>query len=426
MTQRLVTVSKFLSKYLRHEPEALGLALEPGGWVRIDDVLSGAAQKGFPISKDELLRVVAENDKQRFSLDETQTRIRANQGHSAEVDLQLKEVAPPPQLFHGTVAKFLDSILAAGLQKMDRHDVHLSKDVETATKVGRRRGKPIILVIDSPKMAADGYKFRLSENGVWLTDHVPVKYIRLARDLRPTDEVHRTTNRRRAGFMRHRMTEAEWFASSDSYSMLRPCRRIIRYCPRKGDLFAVACCYRIWHLLTDMRSREAVETVARYVEGTADDLQLLTAAKKAQAAHADAFREKGKLGASAEWAAQFATDGAWHAASRASNFAYVAVDGIQNLTDDPGPEKAAQAHLLRCIFGPLPFRPVTIDPACRTPNVIALAQAIYNDRAFDRLPALANALVAAGCDNQDILAHCRSEGPHVRGCWVVDLVLGKK
>ena len=179
MTQRLVTVSKFLSKYLRHEPEALGLTLEPGGWVRVDDVLSGAAQKGFPISKDELLRVVAENDKQRFSLDETQTRIRANQGHSAAVDLQLKEVEPPPQLFHGTVAKFLDSILATGLQKMDRHDVHLSKDVETATKVGERRGKPIILVIDSAKMAADGCKFRLSENGVWLTDHVPVRYIRV-------------------------------------------------------------------------------------------------------------------------------------------------------------------------------------------------------------------------------------------------------
>ena len=137
-------------------------------------------RQGFPITEEELLQVVAESDKQRFSLDETKTKIRANQGHSTEVDLQLKEAEPPTQLFHGTVSKFLDAILAEGLKKMDRHDVHLSKDVQTALKVGGRRGKPVILVIDSAKMAADGYKFRLSENGVWLTDHVPPQYIRVA------------------------------------------------------------------------------------------------------------------------------------------------------------------------------------------------------------------------------------------------------
>ena len=138
-----------------------------------------ATKNGFPITEEELAQIVAENDKQRFSFDETGKKIRANQGHSTEVDLQLQSVEPPAQLFHGTVGKFLHQILAEGLRKMDRHDVHLSKDVETATKVGQRRGKPVVLVIDSAKMAADGFKFRLSDNGVWLTDHVPPQYIRL-------------------------------------------------------------------------------------------------------------------------------------------------------------------------------------------------------------------------------------------------------
>jgi putative RNA 2'-phosphotransferase len=180
MNKRLVTVSKFLSKYLRHEPEALGLTLGPGGWVAVDDLLAGAARSGFQISREELLEVVADSDKQRFALDETKTRIRANQGHSTEVDLQLAEVEPPAELFHGTVGKFLDAILSEGLKKMDRHDVHLSKDLETATKVGQRRGVPVLLVIDAARMAADGYKFRLADNGVWLTDHVPAKYLRVS------------------------------------------------------------------------------------------------------------------------------------------------------------------------------------------------------------------------------------------------------
>ena len=180
MNKRLVSTSKFLSKYLRHEPKALGLTLESGGWVAVDDLLAGATKFGFPISKDELVQVVAQSDKKRFSFDQSGTKIRANQGHSTVVDLQLKEVDPPEQLFHGTVERFLDSILAEGLKKMERHDVHLSKDVQTATKVAERRGKPVILMIDSARMAADGFKFRLSENGVWLTGHVPPQYIRLA------------------------------------------------------------------------------------------------------------------------------------------------------------------------------------------------------------------------------------------------------
>lgn len=179
MNKRLVTVSKFLSKYLRHEPEALGLVLEPGGWVSVEELLAGASRIGFSITADELNQVVAENDKQRFSFDESGFKIRANQGHSTEVDLQLEEVAPPERLYHGTVAKFVDAIRSQGLKKMNRHEVHLSKDVETATKVGQRRGKPVILVIEAGKMAADGYKFHRSANGVWLTEHVPPQYMRL-------------------------------------------------------------------------------------------------------------------------------------------------------------------------------------------------------------------------------------------------------
>lgn len=180
MNKRLITVSKFLSKHLRHEPEKLGLNLAPGGWVAVADLLAGAAKVGFPISREELQQVVAENDKRRFALDETGQRIRANQGHSTEVELQLPETDPPEVLFHGTVERFLDAIRAEGLKKMNRHDVHLSPDVPTAIKVGQRRGQPIVLAIDSSKMAADGFKFRVSANGVWLTDHVPPQYIRLA------------------------------------------------------------------------------------------------------------------------------------------------------------------------------------------------------------------------------------------------------
>lgn len=178
MSKRLVTVSKFISKHLRHEPDALGLTLAPGGWVAVDDLLAGARRVGFPISVEELQQVVAESDKQRFAFDAAGTLIRANQGHSTEVELDLPEAAPPDLLYHGTVPKFLDAILADGLKKMARHDVHLSPDVATATKVGERRGKAVLLVVDAQAMAADGYKFRVSANGVWLTDHVPPKYLR--------------------------------------------------------------------------------------------------------------------------------------------------------------------------------------------------------------------------------------------------------
>ncbi len=178
MSKRRITISKFMSKYLRHEPDALGLTLEAGGWVLIDDLLKGAASIGFHFSREELFQVVIESDKQRFSIDDSETKIRANQGHSTSVDLQLQPAVPPRQLYHGTVEAFLDAIWAEGLKKMNRHHVHLSPDMETANKVGMRRGKPVILVIDSARMSEDGFVFYLSANGVWLTDHVPAGYLR--------------------------------------------------------------------------------------------------------------------------------------------------------------------------------------------------------------------------------------------------------
>jgi putative RNA 2'-phosphotransferase len=177
--KRKTTVSKYLSKHLRHAPEDLGLILEPGGWVSVADLLAAAAANGFSISRDELQEVVRDNAKQRFAFDESGERIRANQGHSSDVDLQLPPYPPPPVLFHGTPEALTETIMAEGLKKMARHHVHLSPDVETARKVGMRRGRPVIFAIDAAKMAADGYTFFVSANGVWLTDAVPPAYLRL-------------------------------------------------------------------------------------------------------------------------------------------------------------------------------------------------------------------------------------------------------
>jgi putative RNA 2'-phosphotransferase len=175
--KQLVRVSKYLSKYLRHAPEELGLTLRPGGWVPIDDLLAAAAGQGFPISYDELVEVVETSDKRRFSFDETGDLIRANQGHSVEVDLQLERREPPEVLYHGTVERFLPAITSEGLAKGNRHHVHLSGDVETARKVGARRGKPVVLAVAAGRMHGDGHRFFVSANGVWLADAVPPAYL---------------------------------------------------------------------------------------------------------------------------------------------------------------------------------------------------------------------------------------------------------
>jgi putative RNA 2'-phosphotransferase len=177
MDPRLTTVSKYLAKYLRHAPEKLGLTLQSGGWVPVDDLLAAAGKHGFPISYDELIACVETNDKQRYAFDDTGDLIRANQGHSVAVDLQLEAHEPPELLYHGTVERFLTSILAEGLIKGKRHHVHLSKDVETAIKVGARRGRPVILKVNAGGMHRDGHTFYLSTNGVWLTAFVPPDYL---------------------------------------------------------------------------------------------------------------------------------------------------------------------------------------------------------------------------------------------------------
>lgn len=176
--KRLVRISKYLSKHLRHQPERLGLTLEPGGWVEIEALLSAAAKNNFPITHEELEEVVRQNDKKRFSIDPTGEKIRANQGHSVEVDLQLDPKTPPDFLYHGTARKTLEGILERGILRMSRHHVHLSKDQETARKVGMRHGKPVILEINAAAMHKDGHVFYCSDNGVWLVESVPPQYIR--------------------------------------------------------------------------------------------------------------------------------------------------------------------------------------------------------------------------------------------------------
>lgn len=177
MDERLIRVSKYLAKHLRHTPEGIGLSLQPGGWVQVDELLTAAGKHGFPISYDELVECVEASDKQRFGLDVSGELIRANQGHSVAVDLQLAERIPPETLYHGTVERFLASIFETGLNRGRRHHVHLSGDVATATKVGARRGRPVILAVDSGRMSRDGHAFFLSANGVWLTDAVPAEYL---------------------------------------------------------------------------------------------------------------------------------------------------------------------------------------------------------------------------------------------------------
>lgn len=170
--------SKFLSLILRHKPETVKVKLDKNGWVEVDELLAKLKQHNREIPLVELKEIVLFNDKKRFEFNEDETKIRAAQGHSVKVDLQLKAQRPPMELYHGTVSKFLDAIKKDGLKKMNRHAVHLSHDLPTATKVGSRRGEAIILVVNSGAMYADKYKFFQSKNGVWLVDEVPPKYIK--------------------------------------------------------------------------------------------------------------------------------------------------------------------------------------------------------------------------------------------------------
>ena len=177
--KRLVKASKYLSRHLRHDPGRLGLTLEPGGWVRIEALLRACRSQSFALTIEDLRQVVERNDKQRFSFDETGTRIRANQGHSVEVDLELEPAKPPAVLFHGTGLQHLDAIMRAGLRRAGRHHVHLSTDTATATRVGARHGRPVVLEVAAARMREDGFTFYVSANGVWLTLAVPTAYLSL-------------------------------------------------------------------------------------------------------------------------------------------------------------------------------------------------------------------------------------------------------
>jgi putative RNA 2'-phosphotransferase len=183
---RRVTISKYLSKHLRHSPAEIGLTLEPGGWVPIAVVLTAAARHRFQISREELDEVVAKCDKRRFALDATGLKIRANQGHSTDVDMQFTRKSPPETLFHGTGSQSREAIQRDGLRRISRQHVHLSADTDTARRVGARHGKPVVFVIEAARMHGDGFAFYQADNGVWLTDHVPPGYLRLP------DEVPRT------------------------------------------------------------------------------------------------------------------------------------------------------------------------------------------------------------------------------------------
>lgn len=173
-----VRTSKFLSLVLRHKPEEIGLTLDGNGWADVEDLIRLSNEHGTRLTRSLLEQIVAENDKQRFALSEDGRRIRANQGHSVQVDLALPPSQPPGLLYHGTASRFVDSIRASGLHSANRQHVHLSPDVSTATKVGQRHGRPVVLVVRAGEMFTAGHTFFLSANGVWLTERVPLEFIR--------------------------------------------------------------------------------------------------------------------------------------------------------------------------------------------------------------------------------------------------------
>lgn len=174
-----IRLGRFLSLVLRHNPAAASITLDENGWANVQELLAGVTKTGRSIDMETLERIAAENNKQRYSFNDNHTKIRANQGHSVSVDVELQEDTPPPILYHGTADKYLKSILRDGLNPQKRLHVHLSMDVETAQRVGARHGEAVILAVDAAAMAADGHVFWRSANGVWLCPAVPPKYLSL-------------------------------------------------------------------------------------------------------------------------------------------------------------------------------------------------------------------------------------------------------
>lgn len=177
----LKKTSVFISLILRHKPEVIGITLDCHGWAKVDELIEGINASGkYSIDMSMLEEIVRTDNKQRYSFNEDRTKIRANQGHSVNVDVELKEAVPPEILYHGTGEKYVASINAEGLKPKSRLYVHLSKDAETAVTVGSRHGKPIVYTVASGEMYRQGYTFYLSENGVWLTKNIPVEFIKIA------------------------------------------------------------------------------------------------------------------------------------------------------------------------------------------------------------------------------------------------------
>lgn len=171
-----IKLGRFLSLVLRHDPGAAGITLDEHGWADVNQLLAGVNHTGRRIDLPTLERIVRENNKQRYSFNEDHTKIRANQGHSVKVDVELKETEPPQYLYHGTATRFFPAIQKEGIRKMSRQYVHLSGDFQTAMAVGKRHGIPMVVTIDAAAMARDGVTFYRSENGVWLCEHVEPRY----------------------------------------------------------------------------------------------------------------------------------------------------------------------------------------------------------------------------------------------------------
>lgn len=182
MPDELVKTSKFLSLVLRHQPEFIGLTLDREGWADVDELIRLARAGGHSLDRPLLETVVAGNDKKRFFLSDDGRKIRANQGHSIDIDLALSPTAPPAILYHGTADRFIDSIRKTGLNSGTRQHVHLSPDMATAVKVGQRHGKPVVITVRAGEMAASGHLFYCSANGVWLTEQVPLAFLRFPHD----------------------------------------------------------------------------------------------------------------------------------------------------------------------------------------------------------------------------------------------------
>lgn len=178
----LKKTSVFISLILRHKPEVIGISLDRHGWASVSELIEGINKTGkYGIDMSMLEEIVRTDNKQRYSFNADKTKIRANQGHSINVDVELKEAVPPDILYHGTGEKYVESINAVGLKPKSRLYVHLSKDIDTAVSVGKRHGKPVVYQISAGEMHRQGYMFYLSENGVWLTKIVPVNFIKVER-----------------------------------------------------------------------------------------------------------------------------------------------------------------------------------------------------------------------------------------------------